>query len=191
MTTVQPVRPPPVRAFRARIAPLLPSSVGRPGRRFQDDRRVVEGIIYRFRCGLVCRSTKIHQLVDGHGRLLVVLIGPGQAGNAPMFPHVMAQLRIARRGSGRPRTRPESLRGQGLFVADDRPPLARTPHRRGHPRAGDQQAHKRRGSRGGRPVSYDRADNRNVVDRGFCQSNTASASCAARQAWPGKIRAAS
>lgn len=36
----------------ARIAPLLPSSLGRPGRPFREDRRVVEGIIYRFRCGV-------------------------------------------------------------------------------------------------------------------------------------------
>jgi transposase len=35
---------------------LLPSSAGRPGRPFRDDRRVVEGIIYRFRCGLPWRD---------------------------------------------------------------------------------------------------------------------------------------
>jgi transposase len=38
------------------IAALLPSSVGRRGRRFRDDRRVVEGIIYRYRCGLPWRD---------------------------------------------------------------------------------------------------------------------------------------
>jgi hypothetical protein len=40
------------------------------------------------------------------------------------------------------------------------------------PEPSDQQGHrKRRGSRGGRPVSYDRADyrNRNAVERRFCQ----------------------
>lgn len=36
----------------------------------------------------------IHQLADGHGRPLVVLVGPGQAGDAPMFGHLMAHLRI-------------------------------------------------------------------------------------------------
>ena len=40
----------------ALIAPLLPSSVGRRGRQFRDDRRVVEGIIYRYRCGLPWRD---------------------------------------------------------------------------------------------------------------------------------------
>lgn len=39
-----------------RVAPLLPSSEGRRGRPFRDDRRVVEGIIYRFRCGLAWRD---------------------------------------------------------------------------------------------------------------------------------------
>jgi transposase len=43
----------------ARIASLLPSSVGRPGRRFRDDRRVDEGIIYRFRCGLAWRDVPV------------------------------------------------------------------------------------------------------------------------------------
>ncbi|MGV9770290.1 transposase, partial [Microbacterium sp. NPDC003461] len=32
-----------------RIAPLLPSNAGRRGHPFGDDRRVVEGIAYRFR----------------------------------------------------------------------------------------------------------------------------------------------
>lgn len=36
----------------ARIQPLLPFSVGRRGRPLRDDRRVVEGIIYRYRFGI-------------------------------------------------------------------------------------------------------------------------------------------
>jgi len=40
----------------ARIQPLLPSSDGRRGRPFRDDRRVVEGIIYRYRCGIAWRD---------------------------------------------------------------------------------------------------------------------------------------
>lgn len=38
------------------IKPLLPSSVGRGGRPFPDDRRVVEWIIYRYRCGIAWRD---------------------------------------------------------------------------------------------------------------------------------------
>jgi transposase len=39
-----------------RVAPLLPSSADRRGRPFRNDRRVVEGLIYRFRCGLTWRD---------------------------------------------------------------------------------------------------------------------------------------
>ncbi|MEV4604609.1 hypothetical protein AB0K15_45550 [Amycolatopsis sp. NPDC049253] len=53
-------------------------------------------------------STKVHHLVDGNGRPLVALVGPGQAGNAPTFPHLMRHLAIRRTGRGRARTRRSS-----------------------------------------------------------------------------------
>ena len=40
----------------SRIAPFLPSSVGRTGRPFRDHRQVVEGIIYRLRVGVPWRD---------------------------------------------------------------------------------------------------------------------------------------
>jgi len=40
----------------ARIEPLLPSNVGRRGHPFGDSRRVVEGIVYRYRTGLPWRD---------------------------------------------------------------------------------------------------------------------------------------
>lgn len=60
-------------------------------------------------------STKIHQLVDGHDLPLVVLVGVGQSGDAPMFPVPLHHLRIARSGPGRPRTRPETVRGDKAY----------------------------------------------------------------------------
>ncbi len=39
-----------------RIRPLLPSSDGKRGRPFRDDRPVVEGILYRYRCGIAWRD---------------------------------------------------------------------------------------------------------------------------------------
>ncbi|WP_372430740.1 hypothetical protein [Lacisediminihabitans changchengi] len=33
---------------------MIPSSDGRQGRPFRDDRKVIEGIIYRYRCGIEC-----------------------------------------------------------------------------------------------------------------------------------------
>lgn len=124
--------------------------------------------IGRSRGGL---STKIHHLVDGRGRPLVVLVGPGQAGDAPMFPVLMDHLKVARRGPGRPRTRPDRVRGDKAYSS-----RAIRQHLRDRdivaviPEPSDQQGHrKRRGSRGGRPVSYDVQDykGRNVVERGF------------------------
>lgn len=39
-------------------------------------------------------------------RPLVMVFGPGQGGNAPMFEHVLAAPHVPRSGRGRPRTRP-------------------------------------------------------------------------------------
>lgn len=117
-------------------------------------------------------STKVHQLVDGHGLPLVTLITPGQAGDSPMLLPLLAALEVAR-PVGRPRTRPDRLRGDKAYSSK-----AIRQHLRDRgiesviPEPRDQQGHrKRRGSRGGRPVTYDRIDyrNRNVVERGFCR----------------------
>ncbi|WP_430522255.1 IS5 family transposase [Microbacterium aurum] len=249
----------------ARIEPLMPVASRKGGRPFQDHRRVVEGIVWRFRTGSPWRdlpaefgpwqtawkrhrrfsgdgtwdrifaevladadaageidwaisvdstvnrahqhargtsratqgalssyknlreeppdhaigrsrgglSTKIHHLVDGRGLPLVILVGPGQAGDAPMFPVLMDHLRVARRGPGRPRTRPARVRGDKAYSS-----RAIRTHLRERgiiaviPEPSDQQGHRRRrGSRGGRPVSYDIEDykGRNVVERGFNQ----------------------
>ena len=40
----------------ARIEPLMPSSDGQRGRPFRDDRRVIEGIIWRYRVGTPWRD---------------------------------------------------------------------------------------------------------------------------------------
>lgn len=85
---------------------------------------------------------------------------------------LLAGLRVAR-PVGRPRTRPDKLRGDKAYSSR----AIRTHLRsRGieavNPEPRDQQGHrKRRGSRGGRPVSYDLVDykNRNVIERGFCR----------------------
>jgi transposase len=77
----------------ALVAPLLPSSVGRRGRQFRDDRRVVEGIVYRYRCGLPWRDVptefgpwqtlwKRHRRYSGDGtwdRILASLLSTADA----------------------------------------------------------------------------------------------------------------
>ena len=59
--------------------------------------------IGRSRGGL---TTKTHALVDGRGRVLVVIVSPGQAGDSPVLPLLLGELRVARRGPGRPRKPP-------------------------------------------------------------------------------------
>lgn len=88
-----------------------------------------------------------------------------------MFPLLMGQLRIARPGTGRPRTRPDRVRADKAYSS-----RAIRAHLRDRgigaviPQPADQIGHrKRRGSHGGRPPAFDRVDyrGRNVVERGF------------------------
>jgi len=83
---------------------------------------------------------------------------------------LLAQLRIAR-PIGRPRTRPDRVRGDKAYSS-----RAIRQHLRDRgiqaviPQPADQIGHRvRRGSRGGRPIGYDRNDyrNRNVIERRF------------------------
>lgn len=46
----------PAPAHVSKAHALLPSSAGRQGRPFRDDRRVVEGVNYRYRCGIAWRD---------------------------------------------------------------------------------------------------------------------------------------
>jgi transposase len=116
-------------------------------------------------------STKIHQLVDGNGLPLVVLVTPGQAGDAPMFEPLMAGLRVAR-PVGRARTRPDALRGDKAYSSRAiRTHLRRRGITAVIPEPDDQAGHrKRRGSRGGRPPQFDATDyrGRNVIERRYC-----------------------
>ena len=68
--------------------------------------------IGRSRGGL---TTKTHALVDGRGRPLVLIVSPGQAGDSPVLPRLLAELRVARSGPGRPRTTPDRLRGDKAY----------------------------------------------------------------------------
>lgn len=88
-----------------------------------------------------------------------------------MLPRLLEQLRVARRGPGRPRTTPTALRGDKAYSSRGHRALLRA---RGIiaviPEPADQIANrKRKGSAGGRPVGYDVEDykNRNVVERFF------------------------
>jgi transposase len=115
-------------------------------------------------------STKIHAAVDGQGRALAILLTAGQDGDAPMMLALLAQIRVAR-PKGRPRTRPNRVLADKAYSS----PAIRTHLRKRGITAviaepDDQKGHRtRRGSAGGRPVTYDKAayKGRNVVERAF------------------------
>ncbi len=78
--------------------------------------------IGRSRGGL---TTKLHSLVDGCGRPMVVLGGPGQGGDSPMLPVLLDHLRVPRLGTGRPRTRPDALLADKAYSSRDNRALLR------------------------------------------------------------------
>ena len=85
----------------------------------------------------------------------------------------MARLKIARRGAGRPRTRPGQMLGDKTYSSTAiRAHLRRRTIKATIPEPADQvQNRLRRGSRGGRPPAFDPVayKQRNVVERAFCQ----------------------
>jgi transposase len=124
--------------------------------------------IGRSRGGL---STKIHHLCDGNMRPLVMLLGPGQGGDAPMFGPVLDSLCVPRPGGGRTRTRPVRALADKAYSSK-----AIRAHLRARritaviPEPADQIGHRRRrGSAGGRPVDFDAVAyrRRNVIERSF------------------------
>jgi putative transposase len=100
-----------------------------------------------------------------------VIVSPGQAGDSPVLPKLLAELRVARRGPGRPRTRPIALRADKAYSSRGHRSLLRARKITAViPEPADQVGHrKRKGRRGGRPVACDVADykNRNVIERFF------------------------
>ncbi len=128
----------------------------------------VDHAIGRSRGGL---TTKLHTLVDGRGRPLVLLVGPGHGHDSPMLAVLLDVLRVPRTGAGRARTRPDQLCADKAYSAKAHRTLLR---RRGIrvviPERADQREHRRRrGSAGGRPPRFDAVAyrGRNVVERSY------------------------
>ena len=116
-------------------------------------------------------STKIHQLVDGLGRPLVIALTAGQAGDSPMLTWLLDDLVVHRLGPGRPRTRPDALLGDKAYSSRANRELLRGKRVKVViPQPADQIAHRqRRGRAGGRPPDFDAVTykGRNVVERSF------------------------
>lgn len=116
-------------------------------------------------------STKIHQLVDGSRRPLVIAVTPGQAADSPLLEPLLTHLAVHRLGPGRPRTRPDALLGDKAYSSRANRELLRSKRvKTVIPQPSDQIAHRqRRGSAGGRPPALDAElyKHRNVVERSF------------------------
>jgi transposase len=102
---------------------------------------------------------------------LVIALTGGQSADSPMLKVLLADLTVARRGPGRPRTRPDALLGDKAYSSKaNRELLRRKRVTAVIPQPSDQIAHrKRRGSAGGRPPTFDAVTykGRNVVERSF------------------------
>jgi transposase len=122
----------------------------------------------RSRGGLSC---KIHQLVDGRGRPLVIAVTAGQAGDSPMLKHLLDGLTVPRLGPGRARTRPDAVLGDKAYSSRANRDLLRGRNIKAViAEPADQAGHRRRrGRHGGRPPAFDSESykDRNVVERSF------------------------
>nr|WP_110944908.1 IS5 family transposase [Streptomyces niger] len=141
--------------------PRLPGKRG--GTRVEADGREALG---RSRGGL---TTKIHLLSDDRARPLNWRTTSGQRGDSPMLIPLLTGLRIGREGPGRPRCRPDRLRGDKAYSSrDNRAYLRGRGIKATIAEPEDQRAHRRRrGAAGGRPPAFDRDQyrRRNAVER--------------------------
>ncbi|WP_371862937.1 IS5 family transposase [Embleya hyalina] len=114
-------------------------------------------------------TTKIHLSADGRCRPLSLVVTPGQRADCTQLGPVLERIRVPRTGSGRPRTRPDSLAADKAYSNG---PCRRYLRQRGirHtiPEKSDSRAARlRKGSRGGRPPGFDeeRYRKRNTIER--------------------------
>jgi transposase len=160
-------REPPADVDPARLAPAALSAPARIRGCGELRNREALG---RSRGGL---TTKIHVLADSGCRPLARVTSAGQRHDSLALVPLMDRLTVARRGPGRPRTRPGRVLGDKACSSTAiRAHLRRRRIKATIPEPADQARNRlRRGSKGGRPPAFDPAayQQRNVVERAFCQ----------------------
>ena len=118
-------------------------------------------------------TTKIHLLADARYRPLARVTSAGQRHDSLAFLPLMGPLKVARRGPGRPRTRPGRALGDKAYSSSAiHAHLQRRGIKASIPGPADQARNRlRRGSHGGRPPAFDTLayTQRNTVERAFCQ----------------------
>lgn len=105
-------------------------------------------------------TTKIHLACEQGQKPLALLLTGGQRGDSPQFVNVVERISVARIGPGRPRTRPNRIRGDKAYSSRaNRVYLRRRGIRATIAEPADQARHrKKRGQAGGRPPAFDRED---------------------------------
>ncbi|MEU4119095.1 IS5 family transposase, partial [Kitasatospora sp. NPDC028055] len=120
-------------------------------------------------------SSKIHAAVDASGLPLAFVLTPGQAADCRQFRAVLEKVRV-RGPVGRPRTRPNAVAADRAYSSKaNRAYLRRRGITAVIPEKADQAANRRRkGSAGGRPVTFDpdRYKRRNHIERCFQKVKT-------------------
>ncbi|MFF6835180.1 IS5 family transposase [Streptomyces sp. NPDC012438] len=114
-------------------------------------------------------TSKLHLSSDGRCRPLSLVVTAGQRADCTQFESVLDKIRVPRPGPGRPRKKPDSLAADKAYSNG---PVRQHLRRRGIrytiPEKTDSQAARlRKGSRGGRPPTFDenRYKKRNTVER--------------------------
>src|SRR5207247_9392275 len=159
----------------------MPQAEGR-SRPWRDHRQVVEGIVFRYRTAVAWRDLperfgpwqtvwKRHHrfATDGTWDMLLRVIQSEADAAGRVDWSVSVDSSIVRAHQHSATARPCSGR-QGLLLARDPRPPASPRDRQRDPRTRRPEGQrKRRGSRGGRPVTYDRNAyrGRNVIERAF------------------------
>jgi transposase len=102
-------------------------------------------------------TTKTHLACEQGRKVLAVVVTAGQRGDSPQFIPVLAKVKVARVGGGRPRTRPARVLADKAYTAKaNRAYLRHRGIAACIPSKADQDAHRKaKGSRGGRPPAFD------------------------------------
>ncbi|MFE5513838.1 IS5 family transposase [Streptomyces sp. NPDC056529] len=114
-------------------------------------------------------TSKLHLSSDGRCRPLSLVVTAGQRADCTQFEPVLDKIRVPRPGPGRPRKKPDSLAADKAYSNG---PVRQYLRRRGirhtiPEKTNSQAARLRKGSRGGRPPTFDenRYKKRNTVER--------------------------
>ncbi|MFE3560726.1 IS5 family transposase [Streptomyces sp. NPDC059193] len=116
-------------------------------------------------------TSKIHLAVEQGQKPLSIVITAGQRGDSPQFEPVLEAIRVPRIGVGRPRKRPDRVRADKAYDSrSNRSYLRRRGIKATIPVPADRVRNRlKRGSRGGRPPTFDRDDymQRHAVECGI------------------------